>query len=357
NVSVYAVDAAGLRVMSPLAENIRQENSLAGRRSRAAQANEDTSGHPMSRDLERNEDFLRLNPDSGLTTLADQTGGFLISDTNNLANGLVRIDEDLRFHYVLSYVPKNLEYDGKFRQVSVKVDKSALEVQTRKGYYAVPSAGGTPVLDFEVPALAALSNERRQNTLPVRVSSLSFPESSRPGLVPVLVRVPAAALSYTLDNEKKTYKGDFTILALVKDKSGMVVKKLSQHYQLTGSLDNLQSAKSGEILFYREAQLEPGPYSIQAIGYDTATARSGVAKASVDVPPSDVSKLRLSSVMVLNRVERLSAADQKVANPFHYGELLVYPNMGDVLHKASRKELAFFFTAYTAKGASAAPKL
>ncbi|HYM01251.1 MAG TPA: VWA domain-containing protein, partial [Blastocatellia bacterium] len=104
NVSVYSIDAAGLRVTSPLADSIRQTNSMGSRRMRSVQANEDTSGHPMSRDLERNEDFLRLNPDSGLASLADQTGGFLIADTNNLTNGLVRIDEDFRFHYVLSYV-------------------------------------------------------------------------------------------------------------------------------------------------------------------------------------------------------------------------------------------------------------
>src|SRR5262249_22778495 len=40
----------------------------------------------------------------------------------------------------------------------------------------------------------------------------------------------------------------------------------------------------------------------------------------------------------------------------HYGEILIYPNMGEAINK-SAKQLAFFFDVYTAKGASNPPKL
>ena len=61
----------------------------------------------MTRGLERNEDFLRLNPESGLGQLADETGGFLVRDTNDATPGFRRIQEDMRFHYLLSYTPTN----------------------------------------------------------------------------------------------------------------------------------------------------------------------------------------------------------------------------------------------------------
>src|SRR5262249_3338987 len=153
NVSLYPVDAAGLRIESQLAESGKQINSLGARRARqTATGTEDTSGRPLSAQLERNEDLLRLNPHSGLGQLADQTGGFLISNTNNLNTGLGRIDEDMRSHYVLTYAPKNSDYNGRFREISVKLDRSGLDVQTRKGYYAVRGAGSNPVLDYEAPA-------------------------------------------------------------------------------------------------------------------------------------------------------------------------------------------------------------
>ena len=44
------------------------------------------SGDAMTRGLERNEDHLRLNPESGSGQL-DETGGFLVRDTNDATPG------------------------------------------------------------------------------------------------------------------------------------------------------------------------------------------------------------------------------------------------------------------------------
>jgi VWFA-related protein len=357
NVSVYTIDAAGLRVESPLAATVRQQITTGTRRTESNQSNDDTSGHPMTRDMERNEDLLRLNPDSGLTQLADQTGGFLIKDTNNLKTGLSRIDEDMRFHYVLSYVPKNGDYDGRFRQISVKLDKANLDVQARKGYYALPNVGGAPILDYEAPALAALANSKAKDDPAMRAAAYSFPADKRPGLVPVMVEVPGREFTYEVDKDKHTYKGDFSIVALFKDQSDQVVGKLSQHYQVSGPADKVDAAKRAEILFYREAQLPPGQYSLEVIAYDQASGRGSLKGAAVEVPSASGSTLRLSSLALLQRAEKLSDADKKVDNPFHFGEVLVYPNMGRPLSKSANKQLAFFFTVYPAKDASALPKL
>jgi VWFA-related protein len=111
-VSVYSVDSAGLRIDSPNLEATREIKALADRRMNQVHRSQDPSG-PLSKGLERNEDLLRLNPHSGLGELAEQTGGFLIRDTNDLSAGLRRIDEDMRVHYVLTYASKNQEYDGR----------------------------------------------------------------------------------------------------------------------------------------------------------------------------------------------------------------------------------------------------
>ena len=356
NVSVYAIDAAGLRVESPLASSVRQQGTTATRMRQSHEANDDTSGHPMTLNLERNEDLLRLNPDSGLTQLAEQTGGFLIKDTNNLKNGLSKIDEDMRFHYVLSYVPKNGDYDGRFRQISVKLDKPSLDVQSRKGYYALPNVGGGPILDYEAPAIAALANSKAKDDPAMRAAAYSFPADKKPGLVPVLIEVPGREFTYDLDQDKHTYRGDFSIVALLKDQSDQVVGKLSQHYQVSGPADKVDAAKKAEILFYRETQLPPGQYSVEAIAYDQATGKGSLKAAAVEVPSADDSSLRLSSLALLQRAEKLSDADKKVDNPFHFGEVLVYPNMGRPLSKSGNKQVAFFFTVYPAKGATASPK-
>jgi len=61
------------------------------------------------------------------------------------------------------------------------------------------------------------------------------------------------------------------------------------------------------------------------------------------VLPAEATKLRLSSLIILKRADRLTAEEQKQVNPFHYGELLIYPNLGEPIRKAAMKQLPFFF--------------
>jgi len=65
----------------------------------------------------------------------------------------------------------------------------------------------------------------------------------------------------------------------------------------------------------------------------------------------------LSSLTLLKRADRLTAEEQKKDHPLHFGVVLVYPNLGDALHKSNAKQLAFFFTAWPAKGSTETLKL
>ncbi|MBO0798726.1 MAG: VWA domain-containing protein, partial [Blastocatellia bacterium] len=331
NVSIYAVDSAGLRIDSPNAEATRELNALAQKRMNEVHRSQpDTSG-PMMKGLERNEDILRMNPHSGLGELVDQTGGFLIRETNDLNAGLHRIDEDMRLHYMLTYIPKNPEFDGRFRQISLKLSRPNLDVQTRKGYYAVDNSINSPLLGYEAPALAALYSSPKSNSASLKLGVMNFPAPNRPGLTPILVEVPASAFTYSPDKDQKTYSSDFSIVVLIRNEAKQVIQKLSQHYPLSGPIDKIGAAKQGEILFYREAELPPGRYSVEAVAYDAPANKASIGAASINLPDTDETKLRLSSLTLLKRAERLSADEKKKDHPFHFGEVMVYPNLGEPL--------------------------
>lgn len=357
NVSIYAIDAAGLRIESGTAEAARELNSLAARRMQQTGRSTDASG-PYLKALERNEDLLRLDPRSGLGTLATETGGFLIHDTNDLTSGLRRINDDMRGYYLVSYIPSNTDYDGRFRQISVKLSRPNFELQTRKGYYAVESAGQLPVLDYEAPALAAAQHARsKPNPFSFRAGALSYPANNRAGLALVLAEAPLTAFTFAVSKDKKSYQTDFSVVALIKDRSGQVIQKLSQHYPLTGPLESRDAARKGDLLFYRETQLPPGSYTIELIGYDAATGRASVRTSALEIPGADESKPRLSSVAVLKRGERLSAEELLRNQPLHFGDLLVYPNMGEPIQRSATQQLAFFFTAWPVQGSPDALQL
>ena len=355
NVAIYTIDAAGLRTESGTAEAARELNSLAAQRmQQQGRGNDRGVNGPYTKSLERNEELLRFDPRSGLGQLSDQTGGFLIHDTNDLTNGLRRISDDMHGYYMVTYIPKNEDYDGRFRQIAVKVNRSNLEVQTRKGYYAVEAVGQLPVLDYEAPAIAAARNARpTSNPFSFHGAALTFPALTRPGLTLILAEAPLSAFGFAPAADKKTYAADFSVVALVKDQSGQVVQKLSQHYPLAGPIDQMNSVRKGDLLFYRETQLPAGSYSVEVIAFDQSTKKTSVSISALALPTVDETKPRLSSVAILKRAERLTPEEQKKDHPFHFGELLVYPNLGEPISKSQAKQLAFFVTASPPKGSTA----
>lgn len=356
-VSIYAVDAAGLRAESATSETRKEIESRSGLRMATLGMEDDIKLGPMTKGLERNEDLLRLNPHSGLGQLADETGGLLIRDTNNLADGLRRIDEDMGAYHLLSYTPKNANYDGRFRRVEVRPKRAGLSVQSRKGYYALAGSFAAPVLAYEAPALAIAAGGRRPTDLVVRAAAFSFPEANRPGLVPVVVEVPTRFVAFAGDEAKQRYSADFSVVVLIKDERGQVVGKLSERYTLGGALAQLTAARQGDVLFYREAELDPGKYTVETIVHDALGNKAGVHHSALDVPAADDAGIRLSSVVVVKRAEQLTAAERKTTSPLHYGDTLLYPNTGEPLSRGANKQLAFFFTAYVTQSAAAQPKL
>ena len=71
---------------------------------------------------------------STLRTMSDLTGGHA-SIYAYADKAIDRIDESTRFQYLLGYSPTNSNWDGRYRRIQVKVNRSALSVASRSGYY------------------------------------------------------------------------------------------------------------------------------------------------------------------------------------------------------------------------------
>ena len=349
NVSVYAMDAAGLRTESTSKETADTINAAVDRMLRR-NPTADVAGGALTADLERAGEMTRNDPHVVLGQLTDETGGFLIRNTNDLTGGLRRIDQDMRNYYMLSYVPKNDTFDGKFRTITVNVKRPGVEVAARKGYYAVRSAGPMPVMSFEARPLALLDSTPVPNAMPIRAAALKFPEPGRLGLTPVLVSVPASALTFQTTEDRASYRAEFTVLVRFRSGSGDVVDKMSQNYVLTGPMERLESVKQGNVLFYRERELEPGLYNMEAIVHDSLSDRASVRFATVDRLALDEGTLRASNLVIVASAERVGAADRPSGSPFLVGDLLLYPNLGEPIRKGTTPEIGFFFTVYPAKG-------
>ena len=337
NVSIYTIDAAGLRVHSSDQATAREVRGI-GDANLGAVMETDAGGRPLVAMLERNEDVLRGDPRTSLTLLAQQTGGFLIDSTNDLLRGLRTIDVDRRYHYLLTYTPKNPDFTGEWRTLEVRVPTRRVTVRSRAGYLAVPTIGTLPVLAHEGPALAALDRVPAPRELPVRGGAFVFPSPAAPeARVAVLVAVDGAALRRKGDATRDAARTDFTIVARLKDGTGDVVRKASQQYRLT-------SSTPGEVLFFRQPSLAPGAYVLEYVVHDALGARAGTGTAPVIVPNGREGEPRVSSLLIVRRTERVPAGERSSTNPLYYGDLLLYPNLGEPISKAQTPAVSFAFT-------------
>jgi VWFA-related protein len=349
NVTAYAVDASGLRAKSTTTSMRREIDGFVEERLQQLATGTERTEQPLAMAFERIEDTLTLDSRAGLARLADQTGGLLFEGSNDLSSVFRRIDEDNQFHYVLTYSPRNTAFDGKFRAINVKVRRPGTQVFARKGYRAARAAGGRAPGAGESAALAMLTRRPLPNAFETQAAGFTFPDPAHPGLAALLVRVRTGVLRFDVDAERSTYAGEASILVRIRDGDGREVQKVSQDYLLAGDARDVDAARNGEILFYREVELDPGVYTIESVVFDSTAQQGSARVATLTVPGAAPSALGMSSLILVDRVEQLSetaAAGADAVRPLYVGRTLIYPNLGQPIRKDVASELPFFFTLY-----------
>ncbi len=344
NVAIYTMDAVGLRTDDEQAKIRDQVNSM-GKGGGGILGGGKVGGGALSQSLEYNEDVLRQDPRNGLSGLAKDTGGVAFDNTNNLRAGFERINSDLNNYYLLGYSPTDEKFDGSFRTIGVKVSRPGVTVSSRKGYFGLRDSGGTPVNTWEAPALGALETRPVPNAFPVRAGALLFPDAQRPGLVPVVVDFKTAPLSFANSGDGKTYASDFAVLVRFLDDKNAVVKKVSQHYEVKGAIADLDKAKQGDVMFYKEPELLPGVYTMETIVYDNPSGKASVRFNTVEVPKVDTGALRASSLILVGRAEKISANERRKDNPFEVNDFVLYPNLGEPVSRRA-KEVSLYLKVY-----------
>ncbi len=100
-----------------------------------------------------------------LRTLAENTDGIAVVNSNNLDAGMRRIADDLSSYYLLGYYSTNTKLDGEFRKITVRVRRPGVSVRARRGYRAATvedvnasrRAAAAPIPDATKSATAALA--------------------------------------------------------------------------------------------------------------------------------------------------------------------------------------------------------
>src|SRR5207245_5359673 len=237
----------GLRAKSTLANMLKAMEAFGEDRLSQVASGTDRTEQPLTLAFERVEDTLKLDSRTGLARLAEDTGGFLVEQSNDLSSAFRRIDEDNQFRYLLTYSPRNNVFDGKFRKIDVKVGRPGTHVFARKGYRAIRTPPRIDASSYKIPTLTLLNHTPFPNTFPIHAAGFSFPDPARPGVTPVLVHVSTASLRFSVDRARSTYSAQAAVVVRIRDADGHAAQTVSQQYLLTGDAKDLDAAKRGEI--------------------------------------------------------------------------------------------------------------
>ena len=248
NVSFYPVDPRGLTAF---------DESLARR--------------PRSLD----EDRQRLGArQDGLRTLAEQTDGAWVLNTNDTAGGLTRILADTSSYYLLSYYSTNPKLDGRFRRITVTVKRPDTEVRSRPGYLAPTES--------EARAAGAAAGPGMAGTRPAPSAAVSRAlDALLPGRANLSVRIQAIALA---DRVRAVIELDPATLKLPEWQTGGMLQLFIESER--GGAPTMievpiQAGQRSVVVEGPDEALAPGRYTVRA---EARSERSGSSvRASTDV--------------------------------------------------------------------------
>lgn len=77
---------------------------------------------------------------SSVNELAERTGGRAFYNQNDVGKAILESMHDGSTYYTLAYYPADKKWDGKFRRITVKVDRGGVRLRYRSGYFAIDPA-------------------------------------------------------------------------------------------------------------------------------------------------------------------------------------------------------------------------
>jgi VWFA-related protein len=298
NVSIHFVDSRGLMGMPAQLEADSRGASLAGLPF-WAQASSSEGGADTDIDADRNE---RLFAAAGPESLALDSGGLIVRNTNDPTKGMAEIAEGSRVHYILGYLPTNAARDGTYRAIEVRVKRRGLKVRARKGYYAplegeafVARGAGSegpwyqPALDSPLPV----------RDIPLRVASYAF-EESQPGRA----RTTLATEVDIRDLGRRASEGSPDVLdmvLLVGDPKHGTLMRQEVTVSLTAHPETRRELRASWLPVLRDVELAPGAYKARIVVRDRESGRIGSVDHRFEVP--GLLGLRASGVVITDTLE------------------------------------------------------
>jgi hypothetical protein len=289
-----------------------------------------------------------------LRSLALESGGFAIYDTNDFDVELDKLDSQLSNYYILGFQSNNPKHDGGFRKIEVKTDLRGMTLRYRKGYLDRRPVDTLASSKQEKTLLNALASPEKAIQLPLMFRASYFYDSPR------LARVLVSA-RFRLEKVEVKKKGgemgsDLNIMGVAYAEDGAVSARFSETKHLTFDKGKEQEFRKSSLVYSNYFKLRPGKYRLKMAVSDEG-GNLGSTEQTLEIPALPSTGFGSSSLVIPNSVTRLPDLIQNLQNrlydstdPMIYAGMQISPSIENRLPVAA--PVPVFLRIYNISGGS-----
>lgn len=225
--------------------------------------------------------MTKAAPDDNLLhLLAEGTGGLIYATTNDLAASLGKVAIEQDQYYLLAYTPTVDAPEGTCHELSVKVDRSDVELRARKSYCTSkpvdPLSGN--------PAGQALEARAATGSAGNITATMQLPWFySQPGVAQVNLAMDIVPSAMKFQKEKGKFHGGFDLAGVAYNQDGSVAARFSDAVKF----DFDTQKQADEFLktpyhYLNQFTIGPGRYNFRVAFSSESSGNGGFGK--VDMP-------------------------------------------------------------------------
>jgi VWFA-related protein len=333
NLAIYSVDTRGLQAISPLGD--ASTGSLRGTGA--------YNGGALTNNMNANFATQEV-----MSTLSIDTGGKAFFDSNDFAPAFAQVERDTSAYYAIGFRSTNPARDGKYRKLTIKIDRPGVKLEYRPGYYAPADFKHSGREDRERELEEQLASDLPATDMAVYMDAMYFRLDENRFFVPVSLIVPGSQIPFVKGGDKD--KATLDIIGAVIDEAKRPIGHARETVKL--NLDPSLQARQKNIQYTTSFNLPPGKYRLKFVIRENQTGRMGSFEAEIVLPEMKKAPLKMSSIILASMRQ-----PSKKTTPMVRGGEEYVPNISHVFRQDQHLYLLYeIYGPAREKAAENAPK-
>jgi hypothetical protein len=332
------VDTRGLQAISPLGD--ASTGSLRGSGS--------YSGGALLNNM--NANFVTQEV---MGTLSSDTGGKAFFDSNDFAPAFAQVQRDTSAYYAIGFHSSNPARDGRYRKLTIKINRSGTTLEYRPGYYAPADFKHAGKEDRERELEEQLASDLPATDLAVYLDALYFRLDENRFFVPVSLIVPGSQIPFVKGGDPQNRdkdKATLDIIGTVIDDAKRPIGHARETIKL--NLDPSLQARQKNIQYTTSFNLPPGKYHLKFVVRENQTGRMGSFEAEITLSEMKKAPLKMSSILLASMRQPSKQQSPLIRNGQEY-----VPNISHVFRQDQHLYLLYeIYSPAREKAAADAPK-